>query len=136
MLVRVLTDDGGSKPVGLVARVVENKNDETYVIQYLSPTEERDTHGRTIYAYEEKTYEIDDDYVIEYMDDEGDVGYVAHGNDTWIKRRRHSDDDDDEDYHPSDEEEEEDEEESESCDDSGEEFTQDEDYEDYDDGDD
>lgn len=108
MLVRVLTDDGGSKPVGLLARVVENKNDETYVIQYLSSTEEKDSHGRTIYAYENDTYEIDDDYVIEYIDDEYDVGFIR-GDDGWIKRRRS---DDDENYEPSDEEEEDEDEES------------------------
>lgn len=132
MLVRVLTDDGGSKPIGLIARVVENRQDETYLIQYLSPTEEKDTHGRTIYAYEEKTYEIDDDYVIEYIDDEHDIGFVAHENGTWIKKRR-SDDDEDDDYEPSDDEQDE-EEKSESCVDSGEEYDDQED--DYDDGDD
>jgi hypothetical protein len=98
MLVRVLTDNGGPKPVPLLARVVEER-DNSYTIVYLSPSEEKD-HGRTIYRYESDTYDIDDDYVVEYIDDEGQAGFEpAKTTDGWIKHVYDSDDD----YEPSDE---------------------------------
>jgi hypothetical protein len=124
MLVRVLTDNGGPKPVGLIARVIEER-DTDYVIQFLSVTEERD-HGRAVYRYEDGTYEIDDDYVIEYFDDEADAGFRQTIDEGWVKESSDSD------YVPSDEEEEdeEDDECSEDC--SDEEFYE-EDVEDYND---
>ena len=98
MLVRVLTDIGGPKPVPLLARVVEER-DNSYTIVYLSPSEDKD-HGRTIYRYENDTYDIDDDYVVEYIDDEEQAGFEpAKTSDGWIKHVYDSDDD----YEPSDE---------------------------------
>ena len=100
MLVRVLTDIGGPKPVPLLARVTEER-DNSYTIVYLSPSEEKD-HGRTIYRYESDTYDIDDDYVVEYIDDEGQAGFEpAKTTDGWIKQVYDSDDD----YEPSDDDE-------------------------------
>jgi hypothetical protein len=98
MLVRVLTDIGGTKPVPLLARVVEER-DNAYTIIYLSASEDKD-HGRTIYRYESDTYDIDDDYVVEYLDDEEQAGFEpANTSDGWIKQVYDSDDD----YEPSDE---------------------------------
>ena len=100
MLVRVLTDIGGPKPVPLLARVTEER-DNSYTIVYLSPSEDKD-HGRTIYRYESDTYDIDDDYVVEYIDDEGQAGFEpAKTTDGWIKQVYDSDDD----YEPSDDDE-------------------------------
>jgi hypothetical protein len=100
MLVRVLTDIGGTKPVPLLARVVEER-DNSYTIVYLSPSEDKD-HGRTIYRYESDPYEIDDDYVVEYIDDEEQAGFEpATTSDGWIKHVYDSDDD----YEPSEEDE-------------------------------
>ena len=112
MLVRVLTDIGGPKPVPLLARVIEER-DNSYTIIYLSASEDKD-HGRTIYRYESDTYDIDDDYVVEYIDDEGQAGFEpANTSDGWIKQVYDSDDDyepseDDECDSPSDDEEDED----------------------------
>jgi len=75
MIVRVLTDTGNPKPVGLVAKVIEER-ERDYTICFLAKTEETD-HGRTVYQYEDETYVIDDDYVIEYFDDENDAGFVS-----------------------------------------------------------
>jgi hypothetical protein len=98
MLVRVLTDIGGPKPVPLLARVVEER-DNSYTIVYLSPSEDKD-HGRTIYRYESDPYDIDDDYVVEYIDDEEQAGFEpANVSDGWIKHVYDSDDD----YEPSEE---------------------------------
>lgn len=100
MLVRVLTDIGGPKPVPLLARVIEER-DNSYAIVYLSATEDKD-HGRTIYRYEDDPYEIDDDFVVEYIDDEGQAGFEpANTSDGWIKQVYDSDDD----YEPSDDDE-------------------------------
>lgn len=98
MLVRVLTDNGGPKPVPLLARVVEER-DDSYTIVYLSKAEE-DEHNRTVYRYEDDHYEIDDDYVIEYLDDEAEAGFERYDDEGgWVKRRR--DDTSDDDYEPS-----------------------------------
>jgi len=98
MLVRVLTDIGGPKPVPLIARVIDER-DNGYTIVYLSPSEERD-HGRTVYRYEDDPYDIDDDYVVEYLDDEDQAGFTETTV-GWIRNVYDSDDD----YEPSDEEE-------------------------------
>ena len=98
MLVRVLTDIGGHKPVPLLARVLDER-DDGYTIVYLSATEDKD-HGRTVYRYEDDPYEIDDDFVVEYLDDEGEAGFKPSETDAgWIKNVYDSDDD----YEPSDE---------------------------------
>jgi hypothetical protein len=58
-LVKVWTDNGGPKPVAILARVLENTG-KMYKIQYFGPSEDRD-HGRIIYRYEDDIYDIDDD---------------------------------------------------------------------------
>jgi hypothetical protein len=93
MIVRVLTDNGGPRPVGLIARVVEEREHD-YIILFLSATEDRD-RGRTVYRYEDSTYTIDDDYVIEYFDDENEAGFKETNDGDWIKASS------DEDYVPS-----------------------------------
>jgi hypothetical protein len=92
MLVRVETD---SVPKLQLARVIR-ETDDKLTIQFLSATDEQE-NGRTVYAYEEDTYDIDDDYVAQYLDDEEEAGFrqVPSG---WIRK---SNDDDDADYEPS-----------------------------------
>jgi hypothetical protein len=89
MIVRVLTDNGGPKPVGLIARVIEER-DREYVILFLSATEDHD-HGRTVYRYEDSTYTIDDDYVIEYFDDEFEAGFCETNDGGWVKESSDAD---------------------------------------------
>jgi hypothetical protein len=97
----------------------------------LSPTENKDKHGCTIYKYEDETYQIDDDSITHYLDtsDEGDIGFVSVGEGEWIR----TGDDSDEDYIPS-EEDDEDEEDIDEEDEFEEEFEEDiEEEDDYDD---
>ena len=92
---RVWTDVGQKKPKPLLARIINTKS-KMYTIQYLSPTEDK-LKGRTIYRYEDETYEIDDDSIYEYLSlsNEQDMGFTEIEN-GYIK------DDSDEEYMPSD----------------------------------
>jgi hypothetical protein len=123
-LVRVWTDVGSDKNVSLIARIIET-NGPIFTIQFLSPTENKDKHGCTIYKYEDETYQIDDDSITHYLDtnDEGDIGFVSVGDGEWIR----TGDESDEDYVPS--EDDSDDEEDEEDDVDEEEF-EDEDFED------
>ena len=129
-LVRVWTDVGSDKNVSLVARIIET-NGPIFTIQFLSPTENKDKHGSTIYKYEDETYQIDDDSITHYLDtsNEEDIGFVSAGEGEWIRMG----DESDEDYIPSEEDEDEEEDEE---DDVDEEEYEDEDIEDDDYGDD
>jgi hypothetical protein len=111
-IVRVWTDVGSDKNVSLIARIIET-NGPIFTIQFLSPTENKDKHGCTIYKYEDETYQIEDDSITHYLNtsNEEDIGFVSAGEGEWIR----TGDESDEDYIPSeedddDEEEEEDEE--------------------------
>lgn len=101
-LIRVLTDIGEHKPVSLLAKITEERSDGTYIIQYLSRTEEKHK-GRCVFRYEDDTYQIDDESVTEYLntDDETDIGYEQITSDSWIQLE---DDEDEDEYLPSDEE--------------------------------
>jgi len=98
-LVRVWTDIGQKKPKPLLARIVNSKS-KVYTIQYLSPTEDR-LKGKTLYRYEDETYEVDDDSIYEYLNlsTEFDMGFVEVDG-GYVK------DDSDEEYVPSDPEDE------------------------------
>lgn len=134
-LVRVWTDVGSEKNVSLVARIIET-NGPLFTIQFLSPTENKNKHGCTIYKYEDETYQIDDDSITHYLDtsDEGDIGFVSIGEGEWIR----TSDESDEDYIPSEEDSDDDEEDEEDVDEDvdDEDFEEDEVEDDYDDGDD
>ena len=134
-LVRVWTDVGSEKNVSLVARIIET-NGPLFTIQFLSPTENKNKHGCTIYKYEDETYQIDDDSITHYLDtsDEGDIGFVSIGEGEWIR----TSDESDEDYIPSEEDSDDDDEDEEDVDEDvdDEEFEEDEVEDDYDDGDD
>jgi len=101
-LVRVWTDIGTGKNVSLVARIIETDG-PVFTIQFLSPTENKDKHGCTIYKYEEDTYQIEDDSITHYLEteDETDVGFKCIGEGEWIR----TGEDSDEDYIPSEDEE-------------------------------
>lgn len=127
-LIRVLTDIGEHKPVSLLAKITEERSDGTYIIRYLTQTNEK-VQGRYIYRYEDDTYQIDDESVTEYLntDDETDIGFECI-QDGWIKTRDPDvDAGSDDDYVPSDEDEE-DENEDDEYDD---EYDDDDDQEEY-----
>jgi hypothetical protein len=123
-LVRVWTDIGQKKPKPLLARIVNSKS-KVYTIQYLSPTEDR-LKGKTLYRYEDETYEVDDDSIYEYLNlsTEFDMGFVEVDG-GYVK------DDSDEEYVPSDPEEEEDFDEDDSDDDSDEEDDEEGEFDEY-----
>jgi hypothetical protein len=77
-LVKVYTDIGEPKPIVLIAKIFR-KVRNTYKIKYLSPTD-RKYNDRTIYAYENIIYEIDEDSIIEHLntDDERVVGFMKN----------------------------------------------------------
>jgi hypothetical protein len=129
-LVRVWTDVGSDKNVSLVARIIET-NGPIFSIQFLSPTENKDKHGCTIYKYEDETYHIDDDSITHYLNtsNEEDIGFVSAGEGEWIR----TGDESDEDYIPS--EEDDDDEEEDEEDDGVDEEDFEEDDDDYEDDD-
>jgi len=127
-LVRVWTDVGTGKNVSLVARIIHTDG-SIFTIQFLSPTENKDKHGCTIYKYEDETYQIDDDSVTHYLetDDETEIGFKCIGEGEWIRTGDESDDD----YVPSEEDSDSgsDEDEEDLSDDDEDEFADDEDDE-------
>ena len=90
-LVRVYTDIGGLKPVNLIAKIFEIR-DSTFVIRYLSPTDEK-RHGKIIYRYEDDTYEVGDESISKYMDtsDESDIGFRCVGEGMFVMSDSESD---------------------------------------------
>lgn len=128
-LVRVWTDVGTGKNVSLVARIIHTDGG-IFTIQFLSPTENKDKHGCTIYRYEDETYQIDDDSVTHYLetDDETEIGFKSVGEGEWIRTGDESDDD----YIPSEEESGSDEEDEEELSADEEDFTDDEEDDDGD----
>lgn len=131
-LVRVWTDVGSDKNVSLVARIIET-NGPIFSIQFLSPTENKDKHGCTIYKYEDETYHIDDDSITHYLNtsNEEDIGFVSVGEGEWIR----TGDESDEDYIPSEEDDDDDDEEEDEEDDGVDEEDFEEDEDDYEDDD-
>ena len=75
-LIRVYTDNGGLKPVHLLAKIFDVR-DDTFSIRYLSPTDDT-KHGKKIYRYEEEIYQVTDESISEYLnvDDESDIGFT------------------------------------------------------------
>ena len=113
-LVRVWTDIGARKPVALLAKI-EEKDGVILTIRYLSET------AKGIWAWEEDTYDIDDDHVAEHLKTETleDLGFRAFGDEgAYIKCES------DEDYIPetSDEDESDEDEEDDLESDEGESF--------------
>jgi len=104
-LVKVWTDVGKSKPVALIAKIVDSAP-PNYTIQYLSKTEE-EYRGCAVWKYEDELYEIDDDSITEWLgtDDELDMGYKFLPHDTKAFVYYDSDND----YEPSEGEDDEDE---------------------------
>lgn len=74
-LVKVWTDIGKGKNVSLLAKIVE-EGETTFKVKYLSKTDE-EYRGCTVWRYEDDVYEIDHDYITEYLmtDLETEIGY-------------------------------------------------------------
>jgi ribonuclease E len=91
-------------------------------MRYLSSVSE---DGRTIFRYEEDSYQVDDDSVAEWLgtDDETDLGFIQIDDDSWVKE------DNDSDYVPDSSEEEDSTDEEEDEEDEEEEEEENDDYE-------
>ena len=124
-LVRVWTNIGQKKPKALLARIFSSAEGPLYTIRYLSSVSE-DDKSRTIFRYEDDTYEVDDDSIAEWLgtDDVEDLGYVLTSEGSWVKGE-----DSDSDYVPEDEDEEDEEDEEDDVEDEEEEPVEDEEEE-------
>lgn len=115
-LIKVFTEIEDGVTTCLPAKIISTKGDK-YTIVYLSATDNRDSHNRKIYKYEEDTYEITNESITEFVnsDMEIDFGFKQISEDEFIKYDSDSDDD----YVPSSDEGEssDSDSESESCDD-------------------
>lgn len=103
-LVKVWTEiDDTGKCQSLPAKIVSKKGN-TYKIQYLSVTDDRDSKNRRVYRYEEEIYDVSDESITEYLDSgsELDLGFEDIGNGRFVKcDYGFSEDESDEDYVPS-----------------------------------
>lgn len=102
-IVKVWTEIDDDIYKSLVAKVV-SKKDEVFTIRYLSPTNERDAKKRRIFRYEDETYEVTDESITDYFDDEDDetiVGFQDIGEGEFIKIDDCTDSSSDSDYIPS-----------------------------------
>jgi hypothetical protein len=122
-LVRVWTNVGQKKPKALLAKIFSTAEGPEYTIRYLSSVSEEDDKGRTVFRYEDETYQVDEDSIAEWLgtDEETDIGYTLLDDGSWIKG------DQDSDYFPdsSDEDETDDEEEDDPTDDEEDELEDD-----------
>jgi hypothetical protein len=121
-LVRVWTNVGQKKPRALLAKIFSTEEGPVYTMRYLSSVSE---DGRTIFRYEEDSYQVDDDSVAEWLgtDDETDLGFIQIDDDSWVKE------DNDSDYVPDSSEEEDSTDEEEDEEDEDEEEEENDDYE-------
>jgi hypothetical protein len=105
-LLIVYTDVDG-ECVNLPAKIM-SRDGPNITIRYLT-SGKRNANGRKVYTYENETYVITDESIVEYTETDSEIYFglkeVSPGE--FIKYDPHSDDeDDDEDYVPSDEDEE------------------------------
>ncbi len=91
MILKVYTDVGKTRPVALYAKVVEKLKKGKYRIKYLSATSQS-YEGKVLYKYEDETYDVDDDSIMEYIkQDEDYIGYTAVDDIGFIKNESDSD---------------------------------------------
>lgn len=128
--VKVWTELSDGKFQSLPAKIVSER-DKEFTIKYLSATEKKTPlNNKRIYEYEEETYDVTEDSIIEHLSSELDLGFEEFSEGQFIRHRiMYSDDDDeDSDYVPSSSEEDSD---SDSEEDLSETGDEDEDEEEY-----
>ena len=101
-LIKVFTEFDDGTTAYLPAKII-SKNGDVYTITYLSSSEDRDSHNRRIFKYEDDTYDITDESITEFLnsDMEIDLGFKKISETEFIKYDSDSDDD----YIPSEEDE-------------------------------
>lgn len=123
-LIKVWTELDDGECCSLPAKIISRKsNGNVMIIRYLSVTDNKDSHNRKIYKYEDETYEITDESVSEYLDSDSelDFGFQQISEDEFVKYESDSD----EDYEPSDDEEENSEESDDDSEEDSENFSED-----------
>jgi len=122
--VKVWTELDDGKFKSLPAKITA-QNGKFFTIQYLSATSKKSPNHKRIYNYEEETYQITDESIVQQADSELTLGFEETSPGDFIKfDLKYSDDESDEDYVPSSSEDSDDEEESENSEDDDE-FTED-----------
>jgi hypothetical protein len=92
-------DDGKFR--SLPAKVV-SQNGKFFTIQYLSPTSKKTPNNKRIFNYEEDTYQITDESIVQQVDSELTLGFEETSPGDFIKfDMRYDEDSSDEDYVPS-----------------------------------
>jgi len=92
-LIKVFTEvDGVTK--SLPAKIIDSNGDK-YKIVYMSPSENKDSHNKRIYKYEDEIYEITDESITDYLDTDSeiDLGFKKISDNEFIKYDSDSDDD-------------------------------------------
>lgn len=93
-------DDGFFK--SLPAKIVyKDFNSDKFIIKYMSPTDKRTITGKRLYTYEDETYEITEESIIQMFVSETEMGFEEHSPEHFIKCEKYKDDSDDSDYVPS-----------------------------------
>lgn len=101
-LIKVFTEVENGVTKSLPAKIIDTNGDK-YKIVYMSPSENKDSHNKRIYKYEDEIYEITDESITEYLDTDSelDLGFKKISDNEFIKYDSDSDDD----YTPSSEDE-------------------------------
>lgn len=99
MNLTVWTELDGGKFKSLPARLVSKSSKGIFTIQYLSPTSKRTVSGKRIYAYEDETYEITSESIIQQVESEITLGFEENSPGNFVKFDD-DDQDEDEDYVP------------------------------------
>ena len=100
-LIKVFTEVENGVTKSLPAKIIDTNGDK-YKIVYMSPSENKDSHNKRIYKYEDEIYEITDESITDYLDTDSelDLGFKKISDNEFIKYDSDSDDD----YTPSGEE--------------------------------
>jgi hypothetical protein len=97
MILTVWTELEDGKFKSLPAKVVSKSSDGVFTIQYLSSTSKRTVSGKRIYTYEDQTYEITSDSIIQQVESEVTLGFEEKSPGNFVKFDACDDDDQDED---------------------------------------
>lgn len=101
--VKVWTELDDGKFKSLPARIISTRG-KFFTIQYLSPTSKKTRNNKRIYNYEDETYEITDESIVQQVESELTLGFEETTPGDFIKfdiRNSSDDEEDDEDYIPS-----------------------------------
>lgn len=101
-LIQVLVEDDNGKESKAIAKISRRKDECTFVVTYLSPTDRLYEDFCRVYEYEETSSIVEDESILTWFDtkDEEKVGFKKMDKNTFITMEDYEDMDDD--YIPSD----------------------------------